>query len=119
MRYLSFVIIFLLAGCVSNRSVSPEQAALQFCPAFANAEWEPMTQLITDLQSLIDKQKFAVKENDQTHWFKGNKNYLGLCIVPVRTSRATVPGCNTAYATYKKKDNHWKLMEQKVTICPG
>ncbi|TQV88412.1 hypothetical protein [Aliikangiella coralliicola] len=119
MRYLALLSLLLVTSCARDTSLLKQANQQKLCPAFEKPTWHPVNEPSTDPDNLISKQKFAVLPTHQTLWFEAQNNYIGLCIVPGNQDRRMTPGCATAYATYVKQGDEWKLDEQKVTICPS
>ncbi|MCW8880174.1 MAG: hypothetical protein OQK51_24215 [Kangiellaceae bacterium] len=116
MRYLVYLSLLLLTSCATNKR---QYSIQQLCPSFEAPVWKSVPQPKVDPKLLIDKQKFAINPSHKLLWFEARDDYIGICILPGEGGRAGTPGCATAYATYRQKDNEWNLEEQKVTICPG
>jgi|GEM_PF-3321732 len=118
-RLLVLTLVLVLTSCSGIRLNDNLSYPERVCPGFVSPNWQLMETPVTDSKHLLAKQKFAVLPEQQTVWFSARQmKYLGLCIPPIRTRRAT-NDCGTIYVTYVRKQDDWQLLEQKVTICPG
>ncbi|MET1254997.1 hypothetical protein [Aliikangiella maris] len=108
----------LLSNC-QLKHTQPAPYTSANCPAFVNNQWQVTQSPAVNTQELIDKQKFAVQDSQQTFWFHNDDKQLGLCIPPPRTSKQFVYDCGTIYVIYEQIAHNWQILEQKVTICPG
>ncbi len=119
MKYILVLLTFsLLVSCVNRPRQIPQAVPFKFCPGFIQETWE-VTQLPQQQkQELLEKQKFAVLPNQTPLWFAAKENYLGLCIPPKNEAKHFTNDCGTIYVIFRKRKELWRVIEQKVTICP-
>ena len=119
--FIGLLLILLLTSCANGSKTNSAKDLAAHCPVFGSSKWNRTEISQPQKEHLINKQEFAIPNGYKTLWFKSSAkskaSSVALCIIPDQRNRGTNYGCGSAYAVYLKKDKHWQLKDQKVTIC--